>query len=107
MKNREVGSSGKDGGARREAAEALAVEALSFLAADPERLGRFLALSGIGPEAIREAAREPGFLAGVLAHIVSDERLLLDFAAHADIKPAAVMRVATELGGPAWERDEP
>ncbi|MFX6036145.1 DUF3572 family protein, partial [Acinetobacter baumannii] len=34
-----------DGG--REAAEAMAVQALGFLAAEPERLDRFLALAGI------------------------------------------------------------
>ena len=33
----------------RVAAEALAVAALAFIAAEPERLGRFLAMSGIGP----------------------------------------------------------
>jgi hypothetical protein len=93
--------------AQRESAEALAVEALSFLAADPGRLGRFLALSGIGPDVIRQAATESGFLAGVLQHINSDERLLLEFAAHADIKPAAVMRAAATLGGPEWEREVP
>ena len=107
MKNREVRSAEKGVSAQREAAEALAVEALAYLAADPEQLGRFLALSGIGPEAIRDAAREPGFLAGVMAHIASDERLLLDFAAHAQLKPAAVMRAASALGGPEWERDVP
>ena len=42
-----------------EIAEKLAISALSFLATDPERLGRFLAISGIGPEAIRTAAADP------------------------------------------------
>jgi len=50
----------------REAAESLAIQALSFIAQDPERLGRFLALTGIGPAEIRSAAAEPGFLTGVL-----------------------------------------
>ena len=49
----------------REAAEALGIQALAYLAGDPERLGRFLALSGLGPETIRAAAHDPGFLAGV------------------------------------------
>ena len=80
--------------ARRHAAEALAVQALGFLAAEPERLGAFLALSGIGPDDIRTAAAEPQFLAGVLEHVAGDERLLLEFAAQAQIKPDAVMRPA-------------
>ena len=107
MTTRRPEARGKDSGARHDAAEALAVEALIFLAAEPERLGGFLAVTGIGPEAIRAAAQEPRFLAGVLEHITGDERLLLDFAAHAQIKPAAVMRAAAELGGGVWERDVP
>jgi hypothetical protein len=61
---------------QQEAASALAVTALSFIAGEPERLGRFLAMSGIGPESIRDAANEPDFLLGVLDYLVSDEALL-------------------------------
>ena len=61
----------KAGPINRESAENLAISALAFLAGDPERLGRFLSLTGIGPEAIRKAATEPAFLAGVLDHVVS------------------------------------
>jgi hypothetical protein len=92
---------------RQAAAEGLAVAAFGFIAAEPERLGRFLALSGIGPDSIRAAAREPQFLAGVLDHITSDERLLLAFAAENDIDPEAVMRARDVLAGPDWERDTP
>jgi hypothetical protein len=92
---------------RQAAAEGLAVAALGFIAAERDRLGRFLALSGIGPDSIRAAAREPQFLAGVLDHITSDERLLLAFAAENDIDPEAVMRARDVLAGPDWERDTP
>lgn len=92
---------------RQAAAEGLAVAALGFIAAEPERLGRFLALSGIDPDSIRAAAREPQFLAGVLDHITSDERLLLAFATENDIDPEAVMRARDVLAGPDWERDTP
>jgi hypothetical protein len=93
-------------GARREAAESLAIAALAYLASEPEYLGRFLAGSGIGPERIREAARDRGFLAGVLDHISEDEALLLAFARHAGIHPAEVERARAALGG-IWERDTP
>jgi len=83
----------------REAAESLAIQALSFIAAEPERLGRFLAISGIGPDQIRAAAREPLFLAGVLDHIASDERLLVAFAAEIGVDPSVVARARTALGG--------
>jgi hypothetical protein len=58
-----------------EAAEGIAIQALSFIAGDGERLGHFLAATGIGPTEIRAASRQPGFLAGVLAYLASDERL--------------------------------
>jgi hypothetical protein len=90
----------------REAAEALAIQALSFIAEEPERLGAFLAASGIGPDAIREAARTPGFLSGVLDHMLSDEPLLLAFADSAGLDPASIARARRALGKP-WERDIP
>jgi hypothetical protein len=83
----------------REAAESLAIQALSFIAAEPDRLGRFLAISGIGPDQIRAAAQEPHFLAGVLDHIASDERLLVAFAAEIGVDPSVVARARTALGG--------
>jgi hypothetical protein len=89
------------------AAEALAVQALSFIAADPERLGRFLAATGIGPGDIRAAAREPLFLAGVLDHIAADETLLLGFATDAKSKPGDIVRAQNALSGRRYERDVP
>ena len=71
-------------------AEILAVAALSFLAEEPERLGRFLAITGIEPESLRAAAGTPGFLPGVLDHLIGDESLLLDFAAQQGIDPSEV-----------------
>lgn len=90
----------------RENAEMLAVQALSFLAEEPERLGIFLSLTGIGPEAVREAAGAPGFLAGVLEHILDNETLLLAFADNAGVDPADIIRARHALGG-IWERDVP
>src|ERR1700674_58275 len=97
----------KTGARTREAAETLAVQALSFLAADPEQLSRFLALSGIGPDSIRAAAAQPEFLAGVLAHLAQDDALLVAFAAEAGVKPGAVERARAVLAGQDPERDVP
>jgi len=90
---------------RRAVAESLAVQALSFLAGEPARLARFLALSGIGPDRIRAAAASPGFLAGVLDHVASEDALVTAFAAEADIKPEQVEKARRILGSRAWERD--
>lgn len=90
-----------------EAAEELAIQALSYLASDPERLGQFLTVTGIGPEQIRTASAEPGFLAGVLAYLASDEHLAAGFAAEAACGPADIARAHETLGGQPWERDVP
>jgi hypothetical protein len=92
--------------ATREAAEMLAVQALGFIAEEPQSLSRFLETSGISVDAIRIAAAEPGFLAGVLAYMLADENLLCAFADRAGLDPAEVARASTALGG-VWERDLP
>ena len=91
----------------REAAESLAVQALNYVAQDPLRLARFLALTGLDAGSIRAAAAESGFLAGVLAHLGADEELLRAFAAEAGIAPAEVDRARRVLAGGDWEREVP
>ena len=89
-----------------EGAEILAIQALGFLAEEPERLEAFLSVTGLASEDIRQAAREPGFLAGVLDHMLGNETLLIAFADSAGIDPASVARARRALGG-NWERDLP
>lgn len=83
----------------------MAIQALTFIAADPERLGSFLAASGIGPAALRSAAHEPHFLSGVLDYLAADEKLLLAFAEHADLDAVTVMFAREVLGGSPREDD--
>jgi hypothetical protein len=71
-------------------AETIALSALAFLADDPARLGRFLALTGLGPGELRTNARAPRILAAVLGHLLQDESLLLVFAAGRGIAPELV-----------------
>jgi len=92
--------------ARRERAQELAIAALSFLASEPEHLGGFLAATGVGPDQIRQAARDPNFLSGVLDHFSGNEALLIAFAQHAGIDPTEIERARAALGG-LWERDIP
>ena len=53
----------------------LAASALAFLAADPERLNRFLSLTGLGPHNLRDAAEDPAFRGSVLEYMLADEEL--------------------------------
>jgi hypothetical protein len=74
----------------REEAEALALAALNFLSGDPDRIARFLDLSGLDPGTLRKAASEPGFLPGVLDHLAGDETLLVAFAEQAGVAPERI-----------------
>jgi hypothetical protein len=71
-------------------AEAMALSALAFLAGDGGRLSRFLALTGMGPEALRAGAGRAETLAAVLDHVLQDESLLLAFTANHGIDPLTI-----------------
>ena len=71
-------------------AEALALQALTFLLSDTQRLSRFLALTGIGPADIRAAAATSDLQVATLEYLLSDESLLLMFCQGAGIDPAII-----------------
>ena len=76
----------------------MAIQALTFIAEEPDRLTRFLDATGLEAPQIRAASRERGFLAGVLEHMLGDESLLIAFASSAGIDPAEVARAHGALG---------
>lgn len=81
----------------REAAEAIAIEALQFIAADPPLLARFLALTGIEAHQVRRAAAEPGFLAGVMQFILAHEPTLVSFCEATGTAPASLAKALRAL----------
>ena len=89
----------------REFGQSLAASALTFLAADPERLDRFLTLTGLGPHNLRDAAEDPAFHASVLEYMLADEELLLRFAADSDLGPEKVALAHQALCGPVQSGD--
>src|SRR5919204_2532081 len=91
----------------REVAEIVAIQALSFIAGDPERLGLFLAESGIGPETLRTAAADPRFLASVLDFGIRDDATVKAFADASQLHPTNIAAAREVLGDPKWERDVP
>jgi hypothetical protein len=74
-----------------EFARSLAVSALMFLAADQDRLRKFLNATGLGPQNLREAAADPAFHGSVLEYQAADERLLVDFASDSGVAPETVV----------------
>jgi len=63
----------------RETAESIALQALAHILSDSQHTGRFLALSGLGPETIRRNPEEPGLLAGALDYFLNHEPDLIAF----------------------------
>jgi hypothetical protein len=91
----------------REVAEIVAVQALSFVAGDPERLGLFLAESGIGPETLRSAAADPHFLASVLDFVLRDDATVTAFAAASELDPTTIAAARQVLDEDPSEPDVP
>ncbi|MCB1417964.1 MAG: DUF3572 domain-containing protein [Notoacmeibacter sp.] len=83
----------------REEAEAIAVTALGFIAGNEKLLPRFLSLTGIEASAIRQAARQPGFMAGVLDFICAHEPTLMEFSEKSGVKPERVAQARAALPG--------
>jgi hypothetical protein len=81
----------------REEAEAFAIDTLTFLAEDPNRLAAFLRVTGFSLADVRAQAGSAEFLAGVLDFVAADESLLLVFASERRVDPTAVMMAKRSL----------
>lgn len=90
---------------RRESAHVLALQALSYLAADDDLLLPFLAQSGLDPAGLRDRAEDPQLLAAVVDFLMAEDARVLGFAAAAGIRPEAVLQLRAALPGgdlPHW-----
>jgi hypothetical protein len=87
--------------------EAMAIEALGFLAGDPDLLGQFAAMAGLDLADIRTAAAQPGFLLAVMEFLMQDDAHLVAFATQSGRRPESVAAAARRLGAGHWERDIP
>lgn len=89
-----------------EAANLVAISGLQYLAGDPEQLSRFVSLTGMTPDAMRENAASPEFLAAILDFYLGDEPTLLAFAASHDLSPTDIQKARFALVPPledeAW-----
>jgi len=76
-------------------AEALALQVLAFLLADPTQTSRFISLTGLSPDDLRGAASSRELQSATFEYILSDEGLLLSFCQEAGVDPAIM--------GPAYQ----
>ncbi len=82
-----------------EEATTLAIQALAFVAAEEEALGRFLDTTGLALAELRERPDDPVVLGAVLDFVLGDETLLLRFCADVDCPPEWPARARTKLPG--------
>ncbi len=82
-------------------AEEIGIRALAFLAADDDRLAKFLGLTGIAPNDLVAGARTAPMLSAILEHLSGDESLLLVFAAEAGLPPEQIGEALAMLGAVA------
>ena len=75
----------------------IAIQALTFIASNPDHAERFLALSGIGFGDLRQAASDPAFLVGVMDYVLGDEPLLLLVAGEIGVTPEAVVQAHARM----------
>ena len=87
----------------REAAETLALEALTYLASDERRMGALLAQAGWTLSELRAGLGDSYVLAGILDFVLSDERLVVGFCEASGCAPEAPMRARRALPGCGFE----
>ena len=83
-----------------ETAKNIAISALNTLAGDQEQLSRFIALTGVNIDEIREIASSDAFLTAVLDYFLGDEASLLAFAAHENLDPADIQKARFTISPP-------
>lgn len=89
-----------------QAAQETAIAILGWLAGEPDMLGRFLALSGVQADQLRQAVDDPGFLAGIVDFLASHEPTLLAFCAATDTAPETVMMAWQYFSAPGLDSGE-
>ena len=80
-------------------AESLALKALAFVAANPEELNRFIEVTGVTADLLREETCSPEILASTLDFVLSEESLLINFCSSENINPKEAWQARKGLPG--------
>nr|WP_295531687.1 DUF3572 domain-containing protein [Novosphingobium sp. Chol11] len=76
---------------------ALALQALGWVLTDGDRAERFLALTGLTPETLRDGLNDPAMLAAVLDFLANHEADLVAAADALEIDPATLIAARENL----------
>ena len=78
---------------------AVGLQAVSYVISEDTLRDRFMAVSGVDSESIRERLSEPDFLVSVLDFLIQHEPDLIDFAESSKLPPEQVVGAWRSLGG--------
>lgn len=84
---------------RQESAETIALQALSWLAADEDLLPTFLSTTGAALSDVAQNAADPVFLGSVLDFLLMDDAWIVAFCDSAGLRYDAVMQARSALPG--------
>lgn len=88
----------------KEAAEAIAIRAVGFIAGRETLMLRFMALTGLSIEDVKARLGEPETLGAALDFILFEEALVLEFAAAIEVGPEVPAAARRLLPGAPVER---
>ncbi|WP_397541281.1 DUF3572 domain-containing protein [Roseovarius salis] len=83
----------------QDAAEAIALECLAWLAGNDDLFPVFLGATGASAADVRERAQDPEFLGAVLDFVLMDDAWVTAFCEHANLAPATPMAARAALPG--------
>lgn len=85
---------------RRERAVEIGQDAVGWLVARPDRLVDLAAASGLALGDLPGLVDDPAFLGFVLDFVLASDETVLDFAAHAGLRPEEPALAQATLAGP-------
>ncbi len=88
-------------------AETIALQGLTFLAGDPQRLVRFLSLTGLSPQDLKGFGRDPNLQMALMEYLLGDESLLLVFTSEAGVSPEVIAPAYELLAQAAGQTGRP
>lgn len=86
---------------KQETAEAIALQALGWIAGQEDLMGAFLGATGADLDTVRARAEEPEFLVSVLEFLTMDDEWVVGFCDAAGIAYDTPMRARAALPGGA------
>ncbi|MBY5987930.1 MULTISPECIES: DUF3572 domain-containing protein [Roseovarius] len=84
---------------QREAAETIALKALTWIAGHENLLDVFMGATGAGRDDLLAGAQDPDFLASLLDFLLMDDAWIMEFSEAANVPPAAVVEARAALPG--------